>query len=165
MDLLTRVVAQFESFRPSPYADPVGKMTIGLGHLIKNGEALATPMTEEQGMKLLASDLDHHRRYVDALFHGVYLAPYEIQALTSFCFNTGPTNLSTSTLRKRIIDGDRRAAAHEFIRWVWATHDDGTKVRLPGLVKRRDVESIWFAGAHPHTIARLAGIPADTDDE
>jgi lysozyme len=165
LDLLTRVVAQFESFRASPYPDPVGKMTCGFGHLIKDGEALSTPMTEEQGWKLLDADIAQQSRFVDTMFHGVWLAPYEIQALTSFCFNTGAGNLAGSTLRKRIMSGDKRAASHEFIRWVWATHSDGTRVRLSGLVKRRDIEAIWFLGAHPHTISRLAGIPADTDDE
>src|SRR4030042_576352 len=160
MDLLTRVVAELESFRPTLYRDPVGKLTVGIGHLVKAGEFFDAPLSLEEGMALLEKDLAEHRRIVDALFHGMFLAPYEMDALTSFSFNVGSGNLEGSTLRKRLLAKDRVAAAREFVRWVWATPSDGTKVRLPGLVKRRDVESCWFLGAHPHTIGRRIGLPA-----
>lgn len=163
LDLLTRVVAQFEGFRPDPYPDAVGKLTVGYGHLIKDGELFPAPLTKEDALAILAKDLLETRRGVDALFRDIFLTYYELAALTSFAFNVGVGALEKSTLRRRVLSRNGVAAAHEFTRWVWATGKDGTRVRLPGLVKRRDVESVWFLGAHSNTLCRMVGL--DTEDE
>jgi len=162
VDLLTSVVAAFEAFSATVYPDPVGKPTIGFGHLLKAGEYFPAAITREEGLALLDSDLRVARASVDDLFHGVYLAPNEWDALTSFVFNVGAEALRTSTLRQRVLTGMGAGAAHEFVRWVHATMPDGTKKKLPGLVRRRDCESCWFLGAHPATVARMAGaVPED----
>jgi lysozyme len=163
MELLTRIVAQFEKFEPKPYKDPVGKLSIGFGHLIKPGEAFTHPMSYNEALALLDEDLDEARHAVDRLFRHVLLSEHERDALTSFTFNLGEGRVEDSTLRQKLILGNRLAAAHEFTRWVWGTHPDGTKERLPGLVKRRDVESVWFLGASAFTVSRLAGIDIEGD--
>ena len=163
MDLLTRVVAAFEKFSPTVYLDAVGKATVGYGHLVQPGEKFDHPLSAEEGRALLESDLRQARAAVDDVFHTVYLAPQEWDALTSFVFNLGPENLRASTLRQRVLTGMRADAAHEFIKWVWATAPDGTKKKLAGLVRRRDCESVWFLGAHPDTVARIAGAPLEDE--
>lgn len=165
MSLLTRVVAAFERFEPEPYLDPVGLHTVGFGHLIRPGEVFNAPLSRGAAYLLMEKDLGEARRAVDRLFRGVFLADYEWDALTSFAFNVGHANLGSSTLRAKALNGDRVAAAHEFTKWVYGTtksQDGPVKVKLAGLVKRRDVESVWWLGAHPDTVARLAGAdPAD----
>lgn len=52
--------AKFKYFRDGkfyPYADSLGKMTVGYGHLIKQGEDFSTGLTEEEADKLLSKDL------------------------------------------------------------------------------------------------------------
>lgn len=52
--------AKFKYFRDGkfyPYADSLGKMTIGYGHLIKQGEDYSNGLTEEEADKLLSKDL------------------------------------------------------------------------------------------------------------
>lgn len=163
MDLLTRVVAAFEAFRPEVYLDAGGKPTVGWGHLLKPGEDFAGGLTREEALLLLEADLRSSRHAVDELFRGVYLAPHEWDALTSLVFNVGAGALRESTLRQHVLTGTNAAAAHEFLRWVHATMPDGTKQKLPGLVRRRDCESCWFLGAHPATVARMAGAPPEDD--
>ena len=66
-----------------------------------------------------------------------------------------------SALRQRVLANQKREAAEAFISWVFTTkrEADGTtvKYKLPGLVRRRHCESVWFLGAHPSTVAYLAG--------
>lgn len=52
--------AKFKYFRDGkfyPYADSLGKMTVGYGHLIKQGEDYSKGLTEEEADKLLSKDL------------------------------------------------------------------------------------------------------------
>lgn len=163
MDLLTRVVAAFEGFSPTVYGDPVGKATVGYGHLVRPGEDYSEGLTHEDALALLEADLRAVRLEVDDLFQNVYLNPYQWDVLTSFAFNVGAGALRESTLRQYVLVGRFRPAAHEFTRWVYATEPDGTKRKLPGLVRRRDCESCWFLGAHPDTVARLAGGATEDD--
>ena len=162
-DLLLKVVAKLEGFEPVPAPDPVGLYTVGYGHKVKPGEEFARPLSHGEALLLLEKDLEAHRKDVDRLFRGVFLASHEVEALTSFTFNVGASRIMESTLRRRVLHADRMGAAHEFCRWVWDTERDGTKIRLPGLVRRRDLESVWFLGAHPHTVARMAGLDPGSD--
>lgn len=163
MDLLTRVVAAFEAFSGNAYPDAGGKLTIGYGHMLKPGEFFPDGITREQALALLQADLRIARSAVDDLFHGVYLSPHEWDALTSFTFNVGAGALRDSTLRQHALSGTTATAGHEFLRWVYTTMPDGTKKKLPGLVRRRDCESVWFLGAHPDTVSRIAGAPVEDD--
>jgi lysozyme len=63
----------------------------------------------------------------------------QFDALVSFCYNVGKEALRTSTLLKKINDGDITGASEEFEKWVHG----GGKV-LPGLVIRRKAEKALF---------------------
>lgn len=63
----------------------------------------------------------------------------QFDALVSFTFNLGSGNLRTSTLLKKLNNGDYAGAAGEFLRWV----NTGGK-RIPGLVLRREAEKTLF---------------------
>jgi lysozyme len=62
-----------------------------------------------------------------------------LAAFADATFNLGPRvvcDTSSSTLARRLAEGDIRAACEELDRWVYAKVG-GVSVKLPGLVKRR----------------------------
>lgn len=139
-----------------PYLDPVGIWTIGWGHAIvdpltktfirgKAGRKRARELypdgiTYSQAEDLLRADLLDAARDVTALtFEG--LSDNQFSALVSFEFNTG--GLKGSTLRKRLLERDYRAAADQFLRWNKGTVN-GKLVVLNGLTKRRIDERALF---------------------
>lgn len=153
MDTLVRVLAAIEEFKPTVYRDAVGIPTIGFGHVLRPGERYDR-LTLDQAMELLQRDVQPVRERVDHLFRGVFLLKHELDALASFEFNTG--KLEDSTLRQRLLNGSRIAAADEFGKWVYGTdRATGRKVKLDGLANRRAVECIWFLGAPEPVLARI----------
>ena len=149
------VVKEFDGFFPHVYLDPVGKRTIGYGHLMLPHETM-TILNEDEADALLRADLRVASGDVEMTVATLVLAQHELDALTSFVFNLGVGNLRSSTLLRVLRNGDRRGAGAEFLRWVWATKPNGDKVKLPGLVKRRHAESVWFLGASEQTVLFIA---------
>lgn len=147
-DLLT-ITKHYESFRSKPYLCPAGVWTIGYGHTEGVGRN-SPPVDEAEAESLLIVDLTTAALAV--IRHaGGYLSqsasPEEayrrLVALTSWTFNLGEGNLSSSTMLKRIRVLDWDAAADEMLRWDKATVK-GKKVSLAGLTKRRKTESHYF---------------------
>ena len=135
-----------------PYLDPVNIWTIGWGHAIRyqnrylKGDAdkalvkslYPQGITVDQAVALLHGDLVNAGRDVASVV-GVPLSDNQFGALTSFTFNLGVGNLSSSTLLKKLNVQDFAGAADEFPRWARA----GGQL-LPGLVKRRAAERELF---------------------
>lgn len=134
------LIRKFEGERLRAYRDPVGLLTIGVGHLVKKGEPykLGQMITAEESERLLRKDLEVAER---AVRKGVTALLNENQygALVSFVFNLGAGNFNRSTLRKKVNAGDLEGAALEFLKWDKA----GGKV-LPGLTRRREAERQLF---------------------
>jgi GH24 family phage-related lysozyme (muramidase) len=63
----------------------------------------------------------------------------QFDALVDFAYNAGAQNLRTSTLLKRLNQGDYAGAAAQFDVWV-----NGGGKKLPGLVRRRASERTLF---------------------
>lgn len=147
------VIAAFEVFMPVAYVDAVGKQTIGFGHVIlpEEQEMLNATLQFEDAKRLLAEDVAKAYAAVNEGTDGLPLLSHELDALTSFTFNCGGKAFMTSTLLKKLHLGERQAAAWQFNRWIHG----GGKV-LPGLVRRRHAESVWFLGAAPETVLYLA---------
>lgn len=133
------LIQKFEGFSPTIYNDAVGKPTIGYGHLIKKGESFTT-LTEMQALAILYKDVVRAETAVTLLVK-VPLTQGQFDALVSFVYNLGASDLKSSTLLKRLNAGDYTAAADNFQRWVFA---DNTK--LSGLVNRRAAEWALFMG-------------------
>ena len=131
------LIRSFEGFRAEPYADVGGKMTVGYGHLIKQGEMFTT-ISEDDASALLAKDLHYAESCVNTCVT-VALNQNQFDSLVSFVFNLGTGSFENSTLLKDINDGNFDAAANEFLRWV---HCDGQVI--DGLVHRRQAESNLF---------------------
>lgn len=131
------LIKSFEGLRLSPYKDPVGLLTVGYGHLIKNGEHFGT-LTEAEAEALLRADLHDAEAAVERLIK-VPLTGNQHAALASFAFNLGEGNLAKSTLLRKLNAGDYAGAGFEFLKWNKA------KGRvLPGLVRRRRAEMELF---------------------
>lgn len=132
----TSLIRRFEGLELHAYRDPVGVLTIGYGHTtnVRPGQVI----TESEAEELLRYDLSWVE---DAINKSVTvdLNQNQFDALASWVYNLGETNLRNSTMLKKLNAGDYEGAADEMLRWNKA----GGKV-LRGLVRRRKAERDLF---------------------
>lgn len=136
------LLKRFEGFRDTPYHCPSGRLTIGYGHVIRDGEHFTPPISQAQALSLLARDLESAAVVIEALV----LAPLtddQFAALASFVYNIGGSNFARSTLLKRLNQLDYTSAANELLRWKFGTVN-GVKTLLGGLAARRRAERELF---------------------
>lgn len=112
--------------------------TIGIGHT--GGVRPGDTCSEAQAMAWLRADVVDAENGVSRTVR-VPLGQHQFDALVSFTFNLGAGALASSTLLRRLNDGDTAGASAQFPRWVKA----GSRT-LPGLVKRRARERRMFDG-------------------
>ncbi|EAU0368156.1 TPA: lysozyme [Salmonella enterica subsp. enterica] len=125
-----------EGVKLAAYQDGGGVWTIGYGHTrgVKQGQVII----HEQADEFLDSDL----RQVESCISErvtVALNQNQFDALVSFVFNVGRQAFSDSTLLKKLNEGNYRAAADQFTRWVY---DNDQFVQ--GLYNRRVAERDLF---------------------
>jgi lysozyme len=132
---------RFEGFRSRPYLCPAGVPTIGYGATYYlDGRRVSVsdlPVTREQATELLMAQLT--REYfpgVIRLCPILITHPARLAAIADFSFNLGLGRLQSSTLRRRVNEGNWEAAKAQLLRWNRA----GGRV-LPGLVRRREAEA------------------------
>ena len=132
------IIKQFEGCQLIAYQDAVGVWTIGYGHTkgVSEGDIISSAQAEA----LLLKELKEYEDYVNKLVT-VPLHDYQFDALVSWTYNLGPTNLANSTMLKKLNEGKYDEVPDEMRRWNRA----GGKV-LEGLVIRRDYEAKLFAG-------------------
>lgn len=130
-------IESFEGFRPAPYPDVAGFLSIGFGHRIRPSE-LFTFLDEEDATQLLKQDCSHAESAVNQCVH-VVLNQNQFDALVSFCYNLGGGTLLKSTLLRKLNDGDYQNAANEILRF-----DHAGGVVVPGLTRRRQAERELF---------------------
>lgn len=135
-----------------PKMCPAGIWTAGWGHALRGkdgtflkgsankAEAYAKypGMTLEQADALLVVDLTVFEKSANSLVT-VKLTENEMGALVSFAYNCGVSNLKSSTLLKKLNNGDFLGAADEFLKW-----DKSGGKRLRGLTLRRTFERDLF---------------------
>lgn len=141
-----RLIAQFEGFSPTVYADAAGLPTIGYGHLLRAGERFDAPISRAQAEDLLRADVGLAERSVQRWI-GVPLSQPQFDALVSFTFNLGGGALQRSTLRQKVNRAEHDEVPQEFMRWVWA----GGR-RLNGLIRRRQAEAMLYAAINPMSL-------------
>ena len=147
------MIEHHEGVRFKPYQCPAKLWTIGVGHVLypdqgklpmdQRGAYALRPEDNRQFSKeevdgILRSDLDRFERGV-ARFCPVPLTQGMFDALVSFSFNVGLGTLQRSTLRQKLLRGDKEGAAEELLKYCMA----GGKV-LRGLQKRRIDERALF---------------------
>lgn len=135
------LIKGFEGKRLNAYDDGVGVWTIGFGTIkypngarVRKGDAC----TEQQAEDYLRNDLAKFEAAINKLVK-VPLTQNQFDALASFTYNLGETNLANSTLLKKLNKSDYQGAAEQFLRWNKA----GGKV-MKGLVRRREAERALF---------------------
>ena len=137
---LIQAVKGFEGLRLKAYYDSAGVATIGYGHT--RGVKMGQHITEAEAEQMLEQDLWEAGRFANTIKELNTQGRYD--AVVDFIFNLGVGNFKRSTLYRLIRHhAPDRLIQKEFGKWVWATdRKTGKKVKLPGLVNRRE----WEAG-------------------
>jgi len=147
------MIQHHEGIRYKPYKCPAKLWTIGVGHVMypeqgklkveNRDEFLLRPednrvWTKDEVDGILRSDLARFERGV-AQFCPVPLTQGMYDSLVSFSFNVGLGTLQRSTLRQKLLRGDKTSAGEEFLKYCMA----GGKI-LKGLQNRRIDERALF---------------------
>ena len=147
MPLALDLIKDFEQWRPDAYNDASTYCTIGYGHLIAKKpcsessdelDKFTRPLTETAGLDLLTKDTVIVRLDIQTLVRA-QLSDEEFGALTSFVFNVGAGNFSTSKMLKYINNNENDGAAKELPKWIKSKGQI-----LEGLVIRRACEASLF---------------------
>jgi lysozyme len=147
------MIQHHEGIRYKPYKCPAKLWTIGVGHVMypeqgklkveNRDEFLLRPednrvWTKDEVDGLLKFDLARFERGV-AQFCPVPLTQGMFDGLVSFSFNVGLGTLQRSTLRQKLLRGDKTGAGEELLKYCMA----GGKI-LRGLQNRRIDERALF---------------------
>lgn len=137
------LIKMFEGFRSAPYLCPAGIPTIGYG-TTKYNNGIKVTMDDNHINETSATEMLKYQCdtiYGDAVndYTTVMNNQNHFDALTSFTYNLGSTNLRASTLLKKHNKGNFMGAAEEFLKWIYA---DGRV--LDGLITRRETEKALY---------------------
>ena len=138
------LIKKFEGCELESYKDAVGVWTIGYGHTKNVKEGMS--ISKEQADNMLLNELDEYCEYVENAVE-VDLEQCQIDALVSWTYNLGPTNLKNSTMLKVLNNKDFEQVPNEIKRWNKA----GGEV-LDGLIRRREAEALLFQGKDWHEV-------------
>ncbi len=141
LELATTLCKEFEGFRGRGYLCAAGVPTIGYGSTYYPGGRKVTlddpPITRAEAEEILRWQLE--REFLPGVLRAcpsLISHPQALNAIVDFAYNLGVGRLQTSTLRRRINQGDWEGAKEQLMRWVRG----GGRV-LPGLVRRRKAEA------------------------
>ena len=130
------LIKKFEGCELKAYEDAVGVQTIAYGRT-KN-VCMDDVCTLEQAESWLAEEMEEYEGYINDLVK-VDLDQNQFDALVSWVYNLGPTNLNSSTLLRVLNEGRYADVPDQIRRWNKA----GGKV-LAGLTRRREAEALMF---------------------
>ena len=148
-----KVIQHHEGIRYKAYQCPAKLWTVGVGHVLypeqgklpidqRDGFALRPEdnraFSKDEVDAILKSDLQRFERGVFS-FCPVALSQGMFDGLVSFSFNVGLGTLQRSTLRQKLLRGDKAGAAEELLKYCMAAG----KV-LKGLQNRRIDERALF---------------------
>ncbi len=141
LELAVTLCKEFEGFRSKSYLCPAGVETIGFGSTrYPDGRKVKLddpPITRAEAEEILRWQLE--REFLPGVLRlcpTLISHPQALNATVDFAYNLGTGRLQTSTLRRRINQGDWEGAKEQLMRWVRG----GGRV-LPGLVRRRQAEA------------------------
>ena len=138
------LIKKFEGLRLKAYKCSANVLTIGYGHT--GGVKETDKITLEEADSLLEKDIAKFEEYVsDNVI--VKLNQSQFDALVAWTFNLGPGNLRSSTMLKKLNNGEYESVPFEMRRWNKA----GGKT-LDGLIRRRQAESLLFESKEWHQV-------------
>lgn len=133
------IIGNAEGCRLDPYVCPSGLITNGVGNTHGVDDK---PVTEIQVAEDWIKNIKSSEKCLVASMGDAPMSQGQIDAFTSFIFNTGCTRFrhnpdgSETRIYKHIRQGDYTKACNELKFWVY-----GAGKKLPGLVKRRQKET------------------------
>jgi lysozyme len=140
LSIAIELCKEFEGFRSKPYLCPAGVPTIGYGSTRYLDGRLVTlqdpPIDRRVAEVMLKESL--RTEYLPGVLRacpGLIAHPAKLNAIVDFTYNLGVGRLQSSTLRRRINEGDWEGAKEQLMRWTRG----GGRV-LSGLVRRRTAE-------------------------
>lgn len=138
------LIKKFEGCELEAYKCAAGVWTIGYGSTkgVKEGDTI----TQDGADKLLTEEMHEYEGYINDMVT-VDLKQNEFDALVSWVFNLGPSNLSSSTLLSKLNNKVWDDVPNQIKRWNKA----GGKT-LQGLVRRREAEALLFEGKEWHEV-------------
>tara|TARA_Y100000114_G_C11545700_1_gene224768 strand:- start:44 stop:487 length:444 start_codon:yes stop_codon:yes gene_type:complete len=138
------LIKKFEGCKLQAYYCSGGVLTIGYGHT--GGVKETDVITQEEADKLLKGDVLRFEKYVEDNVK-VELDQSQFDALVAWTFNLGVGNLKSSTMLKKLNNGEFESVPFEMRRWNKA----GGKT-LDGLIRRRQAESLLFESKEWHQV-------------
>jgi lysozyme len=132
------LIKYFEGCKLEAYLDAVSTPTIAYGRT--KGVTIGDTCTQEQAEAWLDEELVEYENYVNEAVK-VPLTQNQFDALVSWTYNLGPSNLNNSTMLKVLNSSSYDDVPTQIKRWNKA----GGKV-LDGLVRRREAEALLFKG-------------------
>ena len=138
------LIKKFEGCKLQAYYCSGGVLTIGYGHT--GGVKETDVITQEEADKLLKGDVLRFEKYVEDNVK-VELDQNQFDALVAWTFNLGVGNLKSSTMLKKLNNGEFESVPFEMRRWNKA----GGKT-LDGLIRRRQAESLLFESKKWHQV-------------
>ena len=136
------LIKKFEGCRLESYKCAAGVPTIGYGST--KGIEMGMTITQEGAEELLLKDIAEFEEFVLEASE-MPLSQHQFDALVSWTYNLGPSNLNASTMLKVLNKGAYEDVPAQIKRWNKATVN-GQRVVLDGLVRRREAEALLFAG-------------------
>jgi lysozyme len=139
------LIKSFEGLKLKPYLCSAKVATIGYGNTFYENKKKVTlkdsPITEQRANELLEWSLEGFERHVDSYCVDT-ITQNQFDALVSFCYNVGPSNLKSSTLLKKVnANPNDPTIRAEFLKWNKA----GGRA-LAGLTRRRTAEAdLYFS--------------------
>lgn len=132
------LIKKFEGCELESYQCAAGVWTIGFGstHNIEEGMSISKDRAEELLLEDIAEFEESVLESVD-----MPMSQHQFDALVSWTFNLGPSNLKASTMLKVLNSGNYEDVPEQIKRWNKA----GGKV-LDGLIRRREAEALLFSG-------------------
>jgi lysozyme len=132
------LIKKFEGCELKAYRCPADVLTIGYG--ITKNVTEDMEITQQEADEMLNEEITEYEEYVNNMVK-VPLEQNQFDALCSWVYNLGPTNLEKSTLLKLLNAGDYHLIPSQIRRWNKAGGET-----LTGLIRRREAESLLFEG-------------------
>ncbi|KAB8748946.1 hypothetical protein FH972_026497 [Carpinus fangiana] len=146
-DATTQLMQGYETYQSDPYDDGYGNITVGYGHKCADDQCsdvtdqgYSFPMSQDDANYLFQSDLQQFETCLNNALSAT-LNDNQYGALVSWTFNIGCGNMGSSTLVRRLNNGEDpdTVADEELPRWNKANGQVSN-----GLTARRQAEDNLF---------------------